>query len=193
MALVLLLAGVLTYERNYVWTSDVALWQDTVRKSPLNPRAHFQLAYAYHFEANHCELALPEYAEVDRLGGPGYDKRYSLLIDWAEAYECAGQVDEALAKLHQAAALEPGPHVYEEIGTICAKHDRVAEAFEAFATAEKMNPNYALIYANRGALYEKLKQYLPAIQNYERALALDGTIQAAAAGLARAQQHVRIR
>lgn len=193
MAVALLLSGVLTYERNRVWTSDVALWQDTVRKSPQNPRAHFQLAYAYQFEANHCELALPEYAEVDRIGGPGYDKRYSLLIDWAEAYECAGYVDEALAKLRQAAVLEPGAHVYEEIGTICAKHDRFGEAIDAFATAEKMDPNYALIYANRGALYEKMKQYLPAIENYKHALALDGSIQAAAAGLSRAQQHVHIR
>ena len=112
MAVVLLVAGVLTYERNRVWTSDVALWQDTVQKSPQNARAHFQLAYAYHFEANRCELALPEYAAVDRIAGPGYDRRYSLLIDWAEAYECAGQVDEALAKLRQAATLEPGAHVY---------------------------------------------------------------------------------
>ena len=193
MAVALVLAGAFTYERNRVWTSDVALWQDTVRKSPQNPRAHFQLAYAYHFEANRCELALPEYAAVDRIAGPAYDKRYSLLIDWAEAYECAGQVDEALAKLRQAATLEPGAHVYEEIGTISAKHDRFDEALDAFAIAEKIDPNYALTYANRGALYEKMKQYLPAIENYKRALALDGSIQAAAAGLARAQQHVHIR
>jgi protein O-mannosyl-transferase len=193
MAVTLALAGVLTYERNRVWTSDVALWHDTVQKSPQNARAHFQLAYALHFEANHCELALPEYAEVDRIAGPGYDKRYSLLVDWAEAYECAGQVDEALAKLRQAAALEPGAHAYSEIGTICAKHDRFGEALEAFATAEKMDPNYALTYANRGALYEKMTQYLPAIENYKRALALDGSIQTASAGLARAQQHVHMR
>ena len=38
-----------------------------------------------------------------------------------------------------------------------------------------------------------MKQYLPAIENYKRALALDGSIQTAAAGLARAQQHVHIR
>ena len=132
MAVVLLIAGVLTYQRNHVWTSDVALWQDTVRKSPQSARAHFQLAYAYHFEANQCQLALPEYAAVDRIAGPSYDKRYSLLIDWAEAYECAGKVEDALAKFRQAATLEPGAHVYQEIGTICAKHDRFAESLGCF-------------------------------------------------------------
>src|SRR5262249_39117175 len=75
MAAVLFLAGVLTYQRNEIWTSDVALWQDTVTKSPQKARAHFQLAYAYHFEANQCERSLPEYAAVDRIAGPAYDRR----------------------------------------------------------------------------------------------------------------------
>jgi tetratricopeptide (TPR) repeat protein len=192
LAAVLVLAGALTYQRNHVWTSDIALWQDTVQKSPQNARAHFQLAYAYQHEANHCDLALPEYAAVDRIGGPAYDKRYSLLIDWAQALECVGNVDEALVKLRQAATLEPGVHAYEEIGTLCAKHDRFSEALEAFATGEKFDPNYPFLYANRGALYEKMRQYIPAIENYKRALALDSSIQTAAAGLARSQQQARM-
>ena len=49
-----------------------------------------------------------------------------------------------------------------------------------------------LIFANRGALYEKMKQYVPAIENYTRALALDSSIQAAAAGLSRARQQARM-
>jgi len=83
--------------------------------------------------------------------------------------------------------------VYAEIGTIYAKHDRFGEALEAFATAEKLDPNYALTFANRGGVYEKKQQYLAAIENYQRALSLDSSIQAAAAGLARSQQHVHYR
>jgi tetratricopeptide (TPR) repeat protein len=192
MAVVLLVAGILTYQRNYVWTSDVALWQDTVQKSPNSARAHFQLAYAYQFEANQCAAALPEYAAVDRIAGPAYDRRYALLVDWAEAYECAGLVDDSLARLRLAAELEPGVHAYEEIGTISAKHDRFAEALQAFATAEKYDPNYSLLWANRGALYEKMKQYPQAIENYKHALALDSSLQTAAAGLARSQQQLRV-
>jgi tetratricopeptide (TPR) repeat protein len=192
MAVVLLLAGVLTYQRNYVWTSDVALWQDTAQKSPNSARAHFQLAYAYQFEANQCAAALPEYAAVDRIAGPAYDRRYALLVDWAEAFECAGLIDDSLAKLRQAAALEPGVHAYEEIGTICAKHDRFAEAIEAFNAAEKYDASYPLLYANRGALYEKMKQYAQAVENYKHALALDNTLQTATAGLARSQQQLRV-
>jgi protein O-mannosyl-transferase len=191
LAVILLVAGVMTYQRNYVWTSDVALWQDVVQKSPQSARAHFQLAYAYQFEQNQCTRAIDEYAAVDRIAGAAYDKRYALLIDWAEAYECAGRVDDALAKLRQAAMLEPGAHVYQEIGTICARHDRFPEALQAFAAAEKLDPNYAVLYANRGALYEKMRLYPMAVENYKHALALDPTIQAASAGLARAERQAR--
>jgi tetratricopeptide (TPR) repeat protein len=193
LAAVLLTAGVLTYQRNQVWTSDVALWQDTVAKSPQNARAHFQLAYAYHYGVQRCDLAVQEYAVVDRIAGPKYDKRYSLLVDWGEAYECMGKTDEALAKLRQAAMLEPTAHAYVEIATICAQHDRIPESFQAFETAEKLDPNYAMLYVNRGALYQKLQQFLPAIANYRRALAIDPSNQPAAAGLAQAEQRARIR
>jgi protein O-mannosyl-transferase len=193
LAAVLLVCGVLTYQRNHVWTSDVALWQDTVQKSPQNTRAHFQLAYAYHYGANRCDLALQEYAITDRLAGPHYKRRYDLLVDWGEAYECAGRTDEALAKLRQAAALEPSAHAYEEIAAICAKHDRIAESFQAFETAEKIDPNYTILYVNRGALYQKLKQFPQAIANYRRALAIEPSNQYAAAGLAQAEQRFRMR
>jgi tetratricopeptide (TPR) repeat protein len=192
LAALLLIAGAATYERNRVWTSDVALWQDTVQKSPTNVRAHFQLAYAYHYEANRCDLALAEYAAADRAGGPGYDKRYGLLVDWAEAYDCANRPDEAMAKLREAAALEQRAHVYVEMGKVSASHGRNAEAFDALATAEKIDPNYAMTYVLRGQLYQNLKIYLKAFENYQKALSLEPSNQPATAGLAQVQQHMHI-
>ena len=166
MAGVLLMAGTLAHERNRVWTSDVALWQDTVQKSPQNPRAHFQLAYAYQYEANQCDQALREYATVDRIAGPAYDKRYGLLVDWGEAYDCLNQPEAALAKLRQAAALEPGAQVYMEIGVVAAKHNRIGEALDAVRTAQKLDPNYAKMFVKRGKLFEKMQQFLPAIESF---------------------------
>jgi tetratricopeptide (TPR) repeat protein len=184
LAAVLLVAGVLTYQRNLVWTSDVALWQDAVQKAPQNGRAHFQLASAYHLEAGRCDLAALEYAAAYRIYGP----RYDLLIDWAEALDCANQPDDALSKLRQAAALEPQAHAYMEIGKVAANHQRYGEALEAFATAEKLDPNYVMTYVNRGTLYKMLKQYGLAVENYRRALAIDPANQLAFAGLAEVQR-----
>jgi protein O-mannosyl-transferase len=186
LAALLAIAGVLAYQRNAVWTSDVALWQDVVEKSPHNPRAHFQLAYAYHYEAQRCDKALDEYAAVDRVAGPGYERRVELLIDWAEAYDCANQPDAALAKLREAAAREPSAHVFEELGMVAAKHDRYAEALESFATAEKADPGFLMTYVNRGALFQKMGQPGRAVEDYRRALAIEPGNRLALDGLAQA-------
>ncbi len=46
----LALAGLLlsaTYARNSAWQTDETLWEDTARKAPGDPRAHYNLAVAY--------------------------------------------------------------------------------------------------------------------------------------------------
>ena len=95
---VLLVFGTMTFARNLVWSDRIALWEDTVRKSPANARAHFQLAFA-HFEEGRCADALPHYQRVEEIQGRSYD----LLVDWALAYDCLNRPEEAMAKLRQAA------------------------------------------------------------------------------------------
>ncbi len=64
-AWLLVLAG-LTVARNQVYTSEVALWQDTVAKSPQKARAHNNLGYAY-LLANQREAARREFARALEL------------------------------------------------------------------------------------------------------------------------------
>jgi tetratricopeptide (TPR) repeat protein len=42
-----ILLGGYTVSRNCVYRSETALWEDTARKSPENPRAYNNLGYAY--------------------------------------------------------------------------------------------------------------------------------------------------
>jgi Cytochrome c oxidase subunit III len=60
--------AMLTYQRNQVWASPRALWQDTVAKSPRKLRPRFQLAFAYY-----------EQGVDHHIPGPGFqyaDPRY---------------------------------------------------------------------------------------------------------------------
>jgi tetratricopeptide (TPR) repeat protein len=160
--------GVATYQRNQLWASDIALWEDTARKSPGNQRAHFQLGHTY-YTSGRCSDAIAQYAEAARLQKPDYP----LLVDWGLAYDCVNQPDEAVAKLREAAALEPKAHVYTQIGMVYAKRSRWPEALEALAQAEKLDANFDMIYDNRGGIRANTNDLAGAAADYEHALALN--------------------
>lgn len=185
LALVLLVAAVVTYNRNQVWSNNIALWQDTLQKSPGKPRAHFQLAYAYYSQGR-CDLALSEYEKVSQLQPVSYD----LLIDWALAYDCAQQPDQALGKLRDASHIEPTAHVYSLIGMVYAKQARWGEALETLDTAQKIDPNFVMTYVYRGGIHTSVKQFELAVGDFERALQIDPGNESARAGLSMARAHI---
>ena len=125
LVLVLAAAAVQTYRRNEVWSSALALWEDTARKSPAKFRPRFQLAYAY-TQAGRCSEGIEEYRRAARLG----PKDYRLLTDSALAYECAGRSDQALSVLREAAAMNRTAHVYSLIGVIHAKRGDAAGSLD---------------------------------------------------------------
>jgi protein O-mannosyl-transferase len=186
---VLLLAAGVTRSRAAVWSDPVSLWQDTVSKSPAKSRAHFQLASAY-YDQKRCDLAVSEYQKTSQLMNTGNTldpQTYNLLVDWALGYDCLNQPEEALAKLRQAAALEPTAHVYSQIGMVYAKQQRWAEALDALDTAEKIDPTWAVTYDYRGGVRLLTNQAQAAVEDYKHALALNPDLEEARRGLAQAQ------
>jgi protein O-mannosyl-transferase len=189
-AVVALILAAATYTRAQVWSSELALWQDTVEKTPGNWRPHYQLGEAY-YKLGQCNEAVNEFQNAAKLRGPDY----GVLVNWALALDCLNQSAAALAKLHEAATLEPTAHVYSQIGMLYAKRSQWPEALDALATAEKLDPNFAPTYVYRGVVHTATNQLEAAIQDFRRALAIDPIEQAltppgrqwAAAGLAKAQ------
>lgn len=188
LAGVLVVAAILTYQRNQVWTDNIALWRDAVEKSPGKSRAHFQLAYAYYTQ-NRCADALPHYRRVAEIDGPAYE----LLVDWALAHDCLNQTEEALARLKQAATLDATAHVHSMIGMVYARQSRWAEAMEALDTAMRIDPGYAMTFVYRGDVRLSLNDPAAAIAEYRRALALDPGNELAAQKLIQAEQRTRVR
>jgi protein O-mannosyl-transferase len=182
MAAACAVAGTLTYQRSAVWSSALALWEDTSAKSPGNARAKFQLAYAQ-WQNGQCAPAAATYEQVSRMQKP--DDR--LLIDWAYALECAGKPDEAVAKVREAIKTQPSAHSYAVIGMIYGKQGRAEEALEALNSAEKADPNFDMTYVYRGNIYASRGQMAEAATQYRRALSINGNNLAAQQGLTMAQ------
>jgi tetratricopeptide (TPR) repeat protein len=167
MGVVALLLAAATWQRNQVWSSDIALWEDAAHKSPGNARAYFQLAHAYYMMGRYSEAAAT-YAQTARLQKPNYD----LLVDWGLAYDDAGQPEQAVTKLKQAASLDPTAHVYSQIARVYAKQSRWPEALGALAQAEKLDPGYAMTYYYRGGIRAKTNDFSGAVADYQHALEL---------------------
>jgi tetratricopeptide (TPR) repeat protein len=186
-AAVVLLAAIGTHARAEVWSSPVALWEDTVRKSPNKARPHLQLAQSYYDDGQYTQ-AIAEFEQASRL----QTADYNMLVDWGLTYQRMGQLDLALAKLQQAAALEKTAHVYSQIGMIYVQRKEAGPALEALATAEKLDFSWAPTYNYRAKLYFQLNDLAPAAANYRRALVIDPTLADAREELKRVETMLRV-
>jgi tetratricopeptide (TPR) repeat protein len=131
--------------------------------------------------------AVATYDKAAQIKQPDYD----LLIDWGLALDQANRAEEALAKMKQAAALEPTAHVYSQIGMVYAKQRRFAEAMDALNMAAKLDPNFGATYNYRAKIHFSQNEYCPAIVDYRRALALNPFLTDAQTELARAEALAR--
>jgi len=175
---VVLLFSIGTYARAQVWASHLDLWSDTVEKSPNKVRPRFQLAFAL-YQAGRCVEANQEFSKAASLGKPDA----LLLIDWALALDCVGQVDEAAARLREAAKIDNSAIVLSTLGMILGKAGRHDEALAALDQAQKDNPRFAMIYVYRGNVLVALQRMEEAAAAFREALKLDPANQGALQGL----------
>jgi Tfp pilus assembly protein PilF len=180
---VLAVCSVLTYQRNQVWVSPIALWKDAATKSPNKWRPRFQLAYAY-YDAGDFARASNEYEAAAHLEPPGFN----LLVDWALALDAQGRPQDALMKLQQASMLEQSAHVQALIGMVYAKQSKWQEALAALDQGQKIDPRFDVTYLYRGNVYEAAGDKAAAAAQYQRALALNPANDTARIALARVSQ-----
>jgi protein O-mannosyl-transferase len=180
LALVLVVEGVITYQRNLLWGSAIDMWKDAVSKSPQKLRPRFQLAQAY-FQAGACADSVDEFGKAAALEPPAYD----LLLDWGLAYDCAGNSQQAIAKFQQAVAQHPNAHTYSQLGMEYGKAGKYSEALDALTTAQRLNSGFAMTYYYLGNIHAIQGNQAQARADYQRVLALDPSNAPATEALAR--------
>jgi len=183
LTIVLIIEAAATYQRNQLWASAISLWKDSVSGSPNKYRPRFQLAFAY-FLAGDSGNAIQQFQKTAELGKPTFD----LLLDWGLAYDAAGNLDQALDKLKQAAAMEQNAHVYQTIGYVYGKMGKYPEALDALATSQKLDAGFPMTYYTRGNVFEEQGNRAQAAEEYKHALALDPQLGLARDALLRVGQ-----
>ena len=186
LGVVAALMAVLSFQRNYVYGSTIAMWEDSVAGNPHNDRSYFQLGYAYYREGR-CADAVRSYERVAKLRAPDY----TLQLDWALALDCAGQSDAAVAKIKEAIATERTAHSLAVLGMIQGKAGRNEDGLRALQDAEKADPSFAMTYVYRGTIYYNLRQYAEAADAFRKAVAVDPGNEEARQKLAQAEAAAR--
>jgi protein O-mannosyl-transferase len=165
LSAVLTLVGILAYQRNTLWGSESAIWEDTLAKSPNKRRDYPHLVHGYVSE-HRCPEALRRLETIAQRGA--LDP--ILLIHWAYACECLNQRDQAAAKLEQAAGMSEDPSVLLMIAQQQIRLKRPAKAVDALNRAVRINPSLETAYLLRGDVYLQEGRTLMAAEDYRRAL-----------------------
>ena len=137
IAAVLIALAVLTFRRETVWSSDIALWEDTAPKAPGKARVWFNLGGAYlNTDADKARAALLRALELQ----PHFTEA---LYDLGVIEQEKRNWNRALAYYEQAVAEQPTywPAWNNMANTLFAlgQHDRAKDYLE---TTLRLNPDY---------------------------------------------------
>jgi tetratricopeptide (TPR) repeat protein len=192
-----------TWQRSQVWGDAVALWTDSVRKSPAKARPYNNLGSALSERGRLPEAAGCFQRAVDLR--PDYaDARYNLGYAWVRlgrwedgvkqlleavrlepenymahnnlgvAYLLQNDYPEAIGHLQEAVALAPDfEPARNNLGAALRGKGDLDGAIHQFEKAVRINPNYAEAYSNLGLTLKELGMLESAAQHLRRALALN--------------------
>ncbi|MBI4826621.1 MAG: tetratricopeptide repeat protein [Nitrospirae bacterium] len=158
-----------THERNYLWNSQVTLWEDNAGKSPDKARVHGNLGKAY-LDNNEFEKARVEFEKVIRIDPAylgAYDNLAVIYIDYFHDYEKAKEyIDKAIR-------IDPEYSVpYINSGVINLQLRQLPEAVENFKKALELDPESHLGHYNLAAAYFNLRDYAAAISILKKGINL---------------------
>jgi tetratricopeptide (TPR) repeat protein len=197
---VLVLFTSMTIERNQVYNSELAIWQDTVKKLPNRPRAHEILGEVLvqlgrlPEAIRQYEQALqinPEYTEAHNNLGTALEKsghtqeaiqHYKQVLrikpdfaqaqyNWGVALQGAGQVQQATSHYEQALQAQPDfAEAHNNLGVVLMGLGRLEEAVRHYEQALRINPEYAEAQNNLALALLQLGRLTEAIEHWEQAL-----------------------
>jgi protein O-mannosyl-transferase len=161
----------LTVQRNALWASEKALWQDASAHAPLMPRPYLRIGMLLRAEGDlaAAEKSYLRVLEVDPDYAPAYNNLGNLQGQ-------RGQLDEAIYAYEKALVLWPS--YAEAMINLASAHSKKGDyerAEELFMQALPLSPQREEIYNNLATNYLRTERYNEAETALRRALELEGS------------------
>jgi protein O-mannosyl-transferase len=136
-----------TVNRNPAWRDGIALWSDSIKKSPDNPTAHRSLGFALD-EAGRYEQSAAEYETALRLKPNDVYTRVNL----GKVYKEIGRDEDAYRQYMAALKIKPDlVEAHYNLGNYYLDKGLYDDAVKQYRDVLQAQPNYARAYTNMGA------------------------------------------
>ena len=165
IVLLILYAG-LTVARNQVWQSKIALWSDTVKKSPFKPRPHNNLGHALVLQDS-VSQAKTHFKRAIELN----DTYHEAINNLGSVYIREKQYDSAHYYFDMALKLKPNyvPGIIN-LGICYRELDDIEMSTRQFKRALRISPNNPEANFNIAYNFEQTGKTIRAITNYKKAI-----------------------
>lgn len=145
----LLTHATLTFKRNQLWASEVALWEDVLQKSPSKVRALVNLGHAYTNQGER-DRAIAMYHRSIKKGAHYFQTYYNIAVLYLEK----GEMDQAFDHFVIAARIDASiPDVHARLGDIYIQRQDWKNADAHLRRAVELNPGYASAFRSLGVLH----------------------------------------
>lgn len=168
-ALAVAVLSTATVLRNTVWASEIALWDDAVRKSPALVRPHQNLGLYYSTQGR-LEDSRRELLAALALAPDNAELHNNLGV----VYRKLGAYDLAIEEYTTVLKLSPDDVMARyNLGNVYLAQGRIPEAIGAYEITVKLIPDYDEVHNNLGIAYCRNGRIDAAVREFDRALRLN--------------------
>ena len=161
-----LLVGYATKIRNKVWSSELAFWQDVVKKNPNKARGYNNYAVALS-ESGANKAAMENFKKSSELD-PTYAEP---IINMAFHYQAEGKRDLAMQCYQKAINMqEVHPEMYHNLGILHLQNKSIQQAKLCFEIAIKLRGFYSKALYQLGKIHEQENNLDQALTYLQRAI-----------------------
>jgi tetratricopeptide (TPR) repeat protein len=166
--------GAMTFQRNAQYSSEISIWEDTVRKRPENARAWSALGRAYDNASRYDEAIQACDKAIGLDPGSNLFDGATAYCNRGVAYAGIGRLAEAVQDYDKAIAFNPDYALaYNNRGLASATIGRLTEAIADYDKAIALNPDYVEAYESRGIAYARSGRADDALRDFDQALRLE--------------------
>jgi tetratricopeptide (TPR) repeat protein len=185
----LLILGIASWQRTWVYESEDALWTDELAKNPNCWQGHNNLGLAF-LQKGQVDEALAKFQKALEIY-PNYAEAFSNL---GLALLQKGRLDEAITNYQKALEMNAKSFVtHNDLGTAFFQKGQLDEAIDQFQKALEIKPNFFEAHQNLGAALGQKGKLDEAIDQFREVLRLKPDYSPAQDDLDKAQAMARQR